>query len=98
MARKITSIFTEVIIAPDADDAARQVLAEKPNLRLLLTGAMPDPSAPGVIVKSAAGGFLAQGRDHGRISRDDLNCVTSRKPSDAEISDMLFAMKVAKHV
>ncbi len=98
VARKITSIFTEVIIAPDADDAARQVLAEKPNLRLLLTGAMPDPSAPGVIVKSVAGGFLAQGRDHGRISRDDLNCVTSRKPSDAEISDMLFAMKVAKHV
>jgi phosphoribosylaminoimidazolecarboxamide formyltransferase/IMP cyclohydrolase len=58
-AEKITAIFTEVVIAPDADDAARAVFARKKNLRLLLTGGLPDAAAPGFVFKSVAGGFLA---------------------------------------
>ena len=86
------------IIAPDADDAAREIIASKPNLRLLLTGGMPDPAAAGMVVKSVAGGFLAQSRDGGRVTAEDLKCVTRRQPTDREIGDMIFAMRVAKHV
>ena len=75
-ARAITGIFTEVVIAPDADDEARAILAEKPNLRLLVTGSMPDPAAAAVKLKSVSGGFLAQSRDNGSITAADLRIVT----------------------
>ncbi|HKT15634.1 MAG TPA: bifunctional phosphoribosylaminoimidazolecarboxamide formyltransferase/IMP cyclohydrolase [Allosphingosinicella sp.] len=97
-AEAITSIFTEVVIAPDADAAARDVFASKKNLRLLLTGELPDPARPGLTVKSIAGGYLAQTRDNGRIRRDDLKIVTKRAPSERELADCLFAWTVAKHV
>ncbi|HEY2620471.1 MAG TPA: bifunctional phosphoribosylaminoimidazolecarboxamide formyltransferase/IMP cyclohydrolase [Acetobacteraceae bacterium] len=97
-AEKIAAILTEVIIAPDADDAAKQVLARKRNLRLLLTGGMPDPSAAGLTFRSLSGGFLAQTRDDGRIGRQDLRVVTRRAPADAELADLLFAFRVCKHV
>ena len=98
LAHAITSIFTEVVIAPEASDAAIAVMQAKPNLRLLLTGAMPDPAISAPVFKSVAGGFLVQTRDHGVITRNDLKIVTRRIPSDAEIDDMLFAWKVTKHV
>ena len=91
-------IFTEVVIAPDADDEARAIFAAKKNLRLLLTGDLPDPARPGVTLKSITGGWLAQTRDGGRIGRDDLKVVTRRAPSERELADCLFAWKVAKHV
>ncbi|MBL8551745.1 MAG: bifunctional phosphoribosylaminoimidazolecarboxamide formyltransferase/IMP cyclohydrolase [Hyphomonadaceae bacterium] len=97
-AEAITRIFTEVVIAPDADEDAIAVFAAKKNLRLLLTGGLPDPWAPGVKVKSIAGGFLAQSRDNGRISVADLKIVTKAKPTPAQIRDMLFAFTVCKHV
>jgi phosphoribosylaminoimidazolecarboxamide formyltransferase / IMP cyclohydrolase len=97
-AEKIAAIFTEVIIAPDADEAARTVLARKRNLRLLLTGGMPDAGAPGLTFRSLAGGFLAQTRDTGRIGAAELKVVTRRHPTDAELADMLFAFRVCKHV
>jgi phosphoribosylaminoimidazolecarboxamide formyltransferase / IMP cyclohydrolase len=97
-AEKIAAIFTEVIIAPDADGAARAVLARKRNLRLLLTGGMPDAGAPGLTFRSLAGGFLAQGRDTGRIGAAELKVVTRRPPTDAELTDLLFAFRVCKHV
>jgi phosphoribosylaminoimidazolecarboxamide formyltransferase/IMP cyclohydrolase len=97
-AEKIAGIFTEVIIAPDADDAAKAILARKKNLRLLLTGGVPDAAAPGLTFRSVAGGFLAQSRDAGRVTLDDLKTVTSRVPSDQELDDLLFAFRVAKHV
>jgi len=96
-ARAISEIFVEVVIAPEAEAEARKVFAEKKNLRLLLAGEMPDPCAAGMMMKTIAGGFLMQGRDSGRISRDDLKCVTKRTPTDREINDMLFAFKVCKH-
>jgi phosphoribosylaminoimidazolecarboxamide formyltransferase/IMP cyclohydrolase len=97
-AEKIAEIFTEVVIAPGADDAAKAVFAAKKNLRLLTTQGLPDPTSRGLAFKQVAGGFLVQDRDNGRISLADLKIVTKRAPSDAELADLLFAWKVAKHV
>ena len=97
-ARAITGIFTEVVIAPDADDEARAILAEKPNLRLLVTGTMPDPAAAAVKLKSVSGGFLAQSRDNGSITAADLRIVTKAQPDAGQIDDMMFAWRVCKHV
>ncbi|MDD2705857.1 MAG: bifunctional phosphoribosylaminoimidazolecarboxamide formyltransferase/IMP cyclohydrolase [Acidocella sp.] len=97
-AAKISTIFTEVIIAPDATDAAKALLAGKKNLRLLTAGGLPDPAEAGVTFKSLAGGFLLQTRDAGRITAAELKVVTKRAPTEAEIADMLFAFRVAKHV
>ncbi|GAA0603909.1 bifunctional phosphoribosylaminoimidazolecarboxamide formyltransferase/IMP cyclohydrolase [Craurococcus roseus] len=97
-AERITAIFTEVVVAPDADEAAKAVFARKKNLRLLLTGGMPDPAAPGMTFKSVSGGFLAQSRDAGRVAAPDLKVVTKRAPTEAELADLLFAFRVCKHV
>jgi phosphoribosylaminoimidazolecarboxamide formyltransferase/IMP cyclohydrolase len=97
-AERIAVIFTEAIIAPDADPDARAVLARKKNLRLLLTGGLPDPVAPGIAVRSVAGGFLAQSRDAGRILPAALRVVTRRAPTPAELADLIFAFRVCKHV
>lgn len=97
-ANSVASIFTEVVIAPGASDDAKAIMMAKPNLRLLLTGAMPDRATSAIKIKSVAGGFLAQSRDTGMIGVDDLRFATKRKPTTAEINDLLFAWKVAKHV
>ncbi|MCX8134485.1 MAG: bifunctional phosphoribosylaminoimidazolecarboxamide formyltransferase/IMP cyclohydrolase [Roseococcus sp.] len=97
-AARITEIFTEVVIAPDAEEAALAIFARKKNLRLLLTGGLPDPAAPGMVVRSVAGGFLAQSRDAGRIDPAALRVVTRRAPTAAEMADLLFAFRVCKHV
>ena len=97
-AEAMSGIFTEVVAAPGADDAARAVFARKKNLRLLLTGELPDPARGGLGVKSIAGGYLVQSRDNGRITRADLTQVTKRAPTAQELADCLFAWTVAKHV
>jgi len=97
-AERITAIFTEVVVAPDADEGARAIFARKKNLRLLLTGGLPDPAAPGMMLRSVSGGFLAQSRDAGRITRADLRVVTKRAPTEAELDDLIFAFRVGKHV
>ncbi len=97
-AKAIVEIFTEVVIAPGADDAALAVFARRKNLRLLLTDNLPDPQAAGETFKSVAGGFLVQARDSARLRLEDLTIVTRRQPSPAEVRDMLFAFTVAKHV
>ncbi len=97
-ATELAKIFTEVIIAPDADEDARKILSAKKNLRLLLAGGLPDPAVAGVTLRTVAGGFLLQSRDSGRISEKGMRVVTKRKPSDREIADMIFAFRVAKHV
>ena len=97
-AAEIAKIFTEVVIAPEVDGDARAVLAERKNLRLLATGALPDPATPGMTAKSLAGGLLLQSRDAGVLGAEDLKCVTKRAPGEAEIRDLLFAFRVAKHV
>ncbi|MEH6752947.1 MAG: bifunctional phosphoribosylaminoimidazolecarboxamide formyltransferase/IMP cyclohydrolase [Alphaproteobacteria bacterium] len=98
LAEAITEIFTEVVIAPDADADARAVFSAKENLRLLLTGDMPDPRSTGRYIKPLAGGFLLQDRDAGHITAADLKIVTKRQPSEQEIADMLLAFTIGKHV
>ncbi|MCW5732279.1 MAG: bifunctional phosphoribosylaminoimidazolecarboxamide formyltransferase/IMP cyclohydrolase [Alphaproteobacteria bacterium] len=97
-AAEVVRIFTEVIVAPDAEPAALELLAAKRNLRVLLTGGLPDPAAPGLVLRSIAGGFLAQERDNGRIDPAGLRTVTERTPDARELADMIFAFRVAKHV
>ena len=97
-AEAITQIFTEVVVAPGADDAAKAIFAKKKNLRLLLTGALPDPARPGQTIAVITGGILVQDRDNGMVARDALKCVTKRQPTEQEIRDCLFAWTVAKHV
>ncbi len=97
-ARAITGIFTEVVIAPGADDEAKAVFAAKKNLRLLITDGLPDPHGSGEVFRSVAGGFLVQSRDRSLIKPSDLKIVTKRQPTPTEIQDMLFAFTVAKHV
>ena len=89
---------TEVIVAPDADEEAIAIVAGKPNLRLLLTGVLPDPRAPGHLVRPVAGGFLVQDRDGAALDEGALRVVTKRAPTEAEFADLRFASRVAKHV
>lgn len=96
-AEAMAGIFTEVVAAPAADEAARAVFAKKKNLRLLITGELPDPTRPGLNIKNIAGGYIVQTRDNGQISAADLKVVTKRAPTDQELKDCLFAWTIAKH-
>jgi phosphoribosylaminoimidazolecarboxamide formyltransferase/IMP cyclohydrolase len=97
-AAEMVKIFTEVIIAPGATDEAIQIIGAKKNLRLLLTGSLPDTRAGGLVVKSVAGGLLMQSRDNVVVDDLELKVVTKRAPTNAELADLLFAMRVVKHV
>ena len=97
-AEEIVKTFTEVIIAPDATPEAQAIIAAKKNLRLLLAGALPDPRAAGMTVKSVAGGLLVQTRDNAVVDDLELKVVTKRAPTAAEMADLRFAFRVAKHV
>ena len=97
-AEAITQIFTEVVVAPDADDEARAIFAKKKNLRLLLTGELPDPKRAGQRMAVITGGLLVQDGDNGHVTADELKCVTKRQPTEQELKDCLFAWTVAKHV
>ena len=97
-AEEISQLFTEVVIAPGADAAAVGVFAKKKNLRLLTTDRLPDPMAPGLAFRQVAGGFLVQDRDGASVTAQNLKVVTKRRPTEAEMTDLLFAWTVAKHV
>jgi len=97
-AEEISGIFTEVVIAPGADEGAVGIFAKKKNLRLLTTQGLADPTEAGMMLKQVSGGYLVQDKDIGRLGPDDLKVVTKRQPTEAEMADMLFAWTVAKHV
>ena len=97
-AAEVLEVFTEVVIAPDAVPEAVALFKARKNVRLLVTGGLPDPRKPGGTFRSVAGGFLTQTRDTSRIVPADLKIVTKRQPTEAEIADMLFAFIIAKHV
>jgi len=97
-AKAITGIFTEVVIAPGATEAARAVFAAKTNLRLLTTGGLPDPKSGGLAFRQVAGGVLVQDRDNGHLPEGDLKTATRRAPTNSELTDLRFAWTVAKHV
>ena len=97
-AAEVVKTFTEVIIAPEVSDEAAAIVAAKKNLRLLVTGGLPDPRAAGAMVKSVAGGLLVQGRDNAVVDDLELEVATKRAPGEAELADLKFAFRVAKHV
>ncbi|WP_085901632.1 bifunctional phosphoribosylaminoimidazolecarboxamide formyltransferase/IMP cyclohydrolase [Kiloniella majae] len=97
-ATQVADLFAEVVIAPSIDEEAKAIFAAKKNLRVLVTGEMPNPADTGMNMKTISGGFLLQGRDNGRITAADLKVVTKRQPTEQEIADMIFAFRVGKHV
>ncbi|WP_173977816.1 bifunctional phosphoribosylaminoimidazolecarboxamide formyltransferase/IMP cyclohydrolase [Magnetospirillum sp. UT-4] len=97
-AEEICKLFTEVVIAPAADEAAVAAFAAKKNLRLLVTGGMADPNEAGMTLRAVAGGYLFQTKDNGRVALNELKVVTKRTPSEQEMKDLLFAFRVCKHV
>jgi len=98
LAEEVSKVFTEVVIAPNADEDAMRIFAAKKNLRLLLTDGMPDPAAKGWFAKTLSGGLLVQSRDSGVTTADDVRVVTKRAPTAQEMKDLLFAFTVCKHV
>jgi phosphoribosylaminoimidazolecarboxamide formyltransferase/IMP cyclohydrolase len=94
-ARAVTEIFTEVVVAPDFDEAAVEVLKSKKNLRILRAGEAREPS--GLDFKRVTGGMLVQTRDTHRLRREDLKVVTKREPTGEEFEALLFAWTVCKH-
>ena len=97
-AREIVKIFTEVIIAPEADDEAIALIAAKKNLRLLVTGGLPDPRARSLTLRTVSGGLLVQGRDNAVVDDMELRVVTKRTPTPGELVDLKFAFRICKHV
>jgi phosphoribosylaminoimidazolecarboxamide formyltransferase/IMP cyclohydrolase len=97
-AKEIVKVFTEVVIAPSADDDAIEVFRKKKNLRLLVAGGLPDVTSPSLTQRNVAGGILIQDRDNGYVTDADLKVVTKRAPSASEMADLRMAWKVAKHV
>lgn len=87
-----------MIIAPDATDEAIAIIGKRKNLRLLLAGGLPDPRAAGLTTKTVAGGLLVQTRDNAVVDDMTFKTVTKRAPTDAELNDLRFAFRVAKHV
>ena len=96
-AEEIAKLFAEVIIAPEIDSEARAILAAKKNLRVLVAGALPDSTAPGMTLRSLSGGYLLQGRDNA-VTSGELKVVTKRAPTNAEMADLEFAYQICKHV
>ena len=97
-AEEICKLFTEVAIAPEADEAAVAAFVAKKNLRLLVTGGMPDPAEPGMTLRAVAGGYLFQTKDNGRVSEQSLKVVSKRAPTARELTDLLLAFRICKHV
>jgi phosphoribosylaminoimidazolecarboxamide formyltransferase/IMP cyclohydrolase len=97
-AESILGVFTEVVIAPSISQEARALFSKKPNIRLLETGGLADPRAPGFNIRTIAGGYLKQNRDNAVVDDMDLRCVTKRQPTKQEMNDLIFAFRVAKHV
>src|SRR3989344_4870692 len=97
LATELVQIFLEVVIAPDAEEDALRILSAKPNVRVLLTGAMPNPAEKRTTMRSVAGGILVQSADD-KVFDGEVKTVTKRAPTEEELADMIFAFTVVKHV
>ena len=97
LATELVQIFLEVVIAPDAEEDALAILSAKPNVRVLLTGAMPDAAEKRITTRSVAGGILVQSADD-KVFDGEVKTVTKRAPTEEELADMIFAFTVVKHV
>lgn len=94
----MTSLFAEVIIAPSVTEEARNLLAGKKNLRVLICDPQETREPRGLVFKSVSGGFLVQSKDVATVVEPDLKVVTRRAPTSQELADLQFAFTVAKHV
>ena len=97
LANKMKTLFLEVIIAPTVSDEALKIFANKPNVRILMSGNIPNPKDEGFSIKSISGGMLVQTRDNHVITKEDLKVVTKKLPNKDQINNLIFAWKVAKH-
>ena len=97
-ARAVTGLFTEVVVAPAANEEALAVFAGRKDLRVLLTGIEAGKSGRGPAVRTLSDGFLVQSHDLARVTPAMLKTVTKRAPNDRERADLLFAFTVCKHV
>jgi len=96
-AEAMTALFLEVVVAPGIEPEAAARLASKPGLRVLVLDRLPDPGAPGLVVRSLGGGLLVQTRDVGSDDPASWRVVTRRSPTEAEWADLAFAWKVVRH-
>ncbi len=97
VAEEISKMFVEVVIAPQISEKAKEVLSKKKNVRVLEAGSVPDPNQEGTMIKSVSGGYLIQSRDNISVP-EDMEVVTTKKPTTAEMEDLDIAFKVCKHV
>ncbi|MEY2528250.1 MAG: phosphoribosylaminoimidazolecarboxamide formyltransferase / cyclohydrolase [Verrucomicrobiota bacterium] len=98
LAKAISEIFSEVIIAPDFETEARALFQKKKNLRLIRALAPPASETPPQDIRSVAGGLLAQDRDSGELVDLESKVVTTRPPTKGELAAMIFGWRVVKHV
>ncbi|MFD2611499.1 bifunctional phosphoribosylaminoimidazolecarboxamide formyltransferase/IMP cyclohydrolase [Paenibacillus gansuensis] len=97
----LNEIFLEIVIAPDFTPEALQILTQKKNIRLMKHGenfAAAGTASTAPVITTVEGGMLIQDRDVKQLSEADLTVVTDRKPTDAELKQLLFGWKVVKHV
>ncbi|HOM02950.1 MAG TPA: bifunctional phosphoribosylaminoimidazolecarboxamide formyltransferase/IMP cyclohydrolase [Acetivibrio sp.] len=97
-AEEINKIFVEIVIAPSFTEGALNVLTQKKNIRLLQLESISEKLPEGTYdMKKVAGGLLVQNYNSELLNMDDLKCVTEKKPTQEEMEDLIFAMKVVKH-
>ena len=94
----ISRQFVEVIIAPVISAAAKAVLSEKKNIRVLECGQWDNIKQAAFDFKRVSSGLLVQDKDFGEVTQDDLKVVSKRQPTEQQMTDMLFAWKVGKFV
>jgi phosphoribosylaminoimidazolecarboxamide formyltransferase/IMP cyclohydrolase len=93
-ATEMAKLFVEAIVAPEFTAEALTILSAKKNLRVLRI----QTAAPGKVIKQISGGFLVQDEDHAPVTAENVTVPTVRKPTQDELSTLLFAWKVCKHV
>ena len=97
LAKQLSRIFLEVIIAPGITLESKKILSLRTNLRVLICNNFPNSQNQGLNIKSISGGFLIQTQDNGFLKERNLKIVTNRKPTAKEMDDLMFAWIVAKH-
>lgn len=97
IAKQITKIFVEMVLAPDFEPEALKLFKAKKNLRLLKLGKLTQVDGLKEF-KKVSGGLLVQDLDRSKVTADDIKTVTKLSPTDKQLADLLFAWKVAKHV
>ncbi len=98
LAERLNGMFVELVFAPGYEEGALDVLQEKPDIRILADDERRRPAVTEQDAKRVRGGLLVQDRDIGSESRDEMQAVTERKPTEAEWGELLFAWRVCKHV